>query len=489
MTEGVREIVLLIGAFLVLLSGLPVSAQVDSFRPGLLLPGDKEAHAPLTHRFSTESVPISSGMMEAFLPKIPNLEWGFVYTFGKNLRQGLFSADYLLPVASDARTVMFVEAHANYLNYKTTVSLPFLNNFWRQGAPGTSDRFDFSIGAGCRKMFGQSHFLGVNAFYDTTCLFGNWRSSGGFGLEFDSFLFGDSQIDLNFNYYADAYSAFNSRGSVFPTFNIIDGIMDGAGNFDIEAGYSQPLFDSALDLRVQLTGYQFGVGSETARGFKTGIDLTTRDGFFRMTAQYGHDSVVGSYGQVGGYVTTGFHFENLLKGENPFSRPEPVFASPRNPRHVLTQKVRRNWQRSPVALANKGCEGLPDDSQFVMPEDNACFWSGRTTQNECRARGYTVQLMTPGGQWTDLYIQRFPNSFTDTDEEYTRDFEPMWICASAASARQARGLVRVFLNNPRPTSVFFTTELPSLLSNPNVSPVWAYYWNGSAWDGPVVLKP
>jgi hypothetical protein len=480
---------LLACALLCSLAASQVSAQVESVRPAVAFPGDTGSNGLLRNGSLSEFVPFSSSMLDGFLSRVPNLEWGFVYTFGKNLRQGLFNVDYFLPISLDRLSVVFAEAHADYLNYKSTVSLPLLNNFWHQGVPGASDRFDFSLGVGHRRILNESCLIGANAFYDATRLFGNWRSSGGFGLEFVGIGPGDSQIDLNFNYYADVYSAFDSRGSVFPTFNVISWIKVGIGNFDVEAGYSRPLFDQAFDLRLKLTGYRFRVGKQTERGQKTGADLTTRDGVFRIRAEYGHDTVVGSYGQVGGYVTTGFQIENLLKGENPFSLPEPVFRSPRNFRHVLTQKVRRNWHRSPVAVANSRCEGLPDDSQFSMPEDNACFWSGKNTQAECKLRGFIVQLMTPGGEWTDSYIKQFPNSFTGTDEEYTRDFEPMWICASAASARQARGLVRVFLNNPRPTSVFFTTELPTLLSNPNVSPVWAYYWNGATWDGPEVLKP
>ena len=95
---------------------------------------------------------------------------------------------------------------------------------------------------------------------------------------------GDSAIDVNFNYYSDVYGSFNSRGSVFPTFNIVDGFRNWGGNFDLEGGYSQPLFDRALDLRIKLIGYQYNLGNTRKRGFKTGSDLMTADGVFKLTA-------------------------------------------------------------------------------------------------------------------------------------------------------------------------------------------------------------
>ena len=46
-----------------------------------------------------DTVPVSSGMLTSFLPKIPSLELGFPYYFGNNVRTGRFNADYVLPFA------------------------------------------------------------------------------------------------------------------------------------------------------------------------------------------------------------------------------------------------------------------------------------------------------------------------------------------------------------------------------------------------------
>jgi hypothetical protein len=237
-----------------------------------------------------------------------------------------------------------------------------------------------------------------------------------------------------------------------------------------------------------LAGYQYDLGNSKVYGFRSGGDITTADGMFKVSAEYGNDRLTGHYGQVGAYVNIGFQAENIIKGENPFTKPEPIFRSPRNLRQMASQPVKRNWRKPSAVIANAICYGMPDDSQFQTPVDRACFWSGENTMATCIAKGYTVQTQTPGGAWVESYIKSFPNSKTSTDAEYTRDFEPMWICASAASARMAEGTVRVYLNNARSASVFYTTELPTLLSNSNVPEVLAYYWDGKDWAGPTRLK-
>jgi hypothetical protein len=51
-------------------------------------------------------------MLGNFLPRIPNLEFGFLYYFGNNVRTGRFTADYVLPLNLSPDSVLFGEAHA-----------------------------------------------------------------------------------------------------------------------------------------------------------------------------------------------------------------------------------------------------------------------------------------------------------------------------------------------------------------------------------------
>jgi len=72
----------------------------------------------------------------------------------------------------------------------------------------------------------------------------------------------------------------------------------------------------------------------------------------------GHDQVNQTYQTVGGFVNMGFQPENLLKGESPFTMPEPIFKSPRSLWYMLTEKVKRDWHQPATIVVNRGrCTG------------------------------------------------------------------------------------------------------------------------------------
>jgi len=444
-----------------------------------------------------DNVSLSSGLFRDLFPKIPNLEFGFNYIFGSNLRQSRWSIDYLLPMGFGPDATLFAEAHGESVISKSSTWVPFLNNFWQLTAPGDQSRLDLSFGIGYRRIFDQDLLLGVNAFYDTTRLYGpSWRSSGGYGLEMAANGPGDSAIDLTFNYYGNVYGGYNSRGSVFPTFNIIDGIQNGTANYDLEAGYCQSIIDQAFDLRLKVTGYQFALNNSKKYGIKSGAELTTADGVFRCSVEGGQDGVSGTYGNVSGYVNVGFQLEKLLYGENPFGMPEPVFKSPRNLRRLLARPVHRLWVKPATVVANSNCEGLPDDSMFKVGYNMSCFYTGfPVAAQECQARGRVLVSDTPGGKWVNSYDAAWPWLFTPFST-YVENIQPMDKCQSAAYARAAEGDVLIFVkcgndqaNNPN--SVLWTTELPTLLENPNVTSIKAYdncNCPGGGWCHEVVYR-
>ena len=287
----------------------------------------------------SEIVPLSSGMFSGIIPRISNLELGFLYNFGDNVRMGRFSADYVLPFSLSCDSVIFGETHGEWEDFWKT---PTVSVTAAPGSTvttsGTSNRVDLSFGGGYRTMLGESTLLGVNGFYDASRLFNTWYSSGGFGLEMAALLGGDAALDLNVNWY----------GNLFTRDGLINAFRNTGGSYDVEAGYSQSLFNQAVDLRLKATGYQFDLGS-AVYGWRTGADLTTRDGVFSLKYEYGHDKINGAYNTVGGFVNIGFQLENVLNGESPFTGPEPVFKSPRNLRRMLTQKVKRDWHQ-PTAV-------------------------------------------------------------------------------------------------------------------------------------------
>jgi hypothetical protein len=291
---------------------------------------------PFGASHGSDMIPLSSGMIAPFLPKIPNLELGYLYSFGNRVSTGRFTADYLLPFNLNADSVLFGEAHAEGWN------------FWKSPDLGgttssASNRVDLSFGGGYRTMLRAGNTLvGVNGFYDLSRLYNRWYSSGGVGLEMAANVAGDDAIDLNFNWY----------GNLFNRDALVNIFRNKGNSFDLEAGYSHALFDRAMDLRLKFAGYQFDVGNPVY-GWRTGADLTTRNGMFTLRYEYGSDRVDGNYSTVGGFVNIGFQLENLLSGESPITLPEPVFKSPRDLRRLLGLKVKRNWRQPEAATQTR----------------------------------------------------------------------------------------------------------------------------------------
>ncbi len=73
---------------------------------------------------------------------------------------------------------------------------------------------------------------------------------------------------------------------------------------------------------------------------------------FSVKAEAGRDRINGTYYTLGGFASVGLQLENLLRGESPFTLPDPIFKSPRDLRRLLVLKVKRNWhQPTAVILA------------------------------------------------------------------------------------------------------------------------------------------
>ncbi len=261
--------------------------------------------APGSTAAGSSTIPISSGMFQGILPPIPNLQVGYIYNFGQNVRSGRFTADYLLPVKLGAESRVFGEAHTEW------------QSFWKM--PGFNNRVDVSLGGGYRTILRNKAMVGVNGFYDTSRLGEQWYSSGGFGFETAALLSGSDALDLRANWY----------GKLFNSSVIVNAFRYGPSNYDFQAGFSHELWNGGPDFRVSATGYQFDVGNRVY-GWNTGAELKSRDGVFVVKYAVGRDPINSTYQTVGAFVNVGFRMENILKGESPFIMPTPIFKSPRN---------------------------------------------------------------------------------------------------------------------------------------------------------------
>jgi hypothetical protein len=310
-----------------------------------------------------ETIPLSSEMFRGFLPPIPNLEAGFIYSFGPSVRSGRGTLDYLLPFSFSGTDALFGEIHAEF------------QDFWKKPAGGANNRIDLSFGGGYRRMVSENTLIGANGFYDTSRLFGDWHSSGGFGLEMISIHSGDDAIDLNFNYY----------GNLFASEGFVNAFRNKGNSFDVVAGYSHALFNQSLDLRLKATGYQFDVGS-SATGWRVGTDLTTRNNMLSFRYEYGYDKINGAYNTVGGFVNVGFSLENILKGESPFTAPEPIFQSPRNLKRYLAQKVKRNWH-FPAEVISTRTASKGNSPHFVLTVSGPIVYGSGTYVQDSDTHG------------------------------------------------------------------------------------------------------
>lgn len=405
--------------FLVLLSGilcilsignfayaqnLRLSPETSASIGGGLAPGgiDLAPSNPLglpgnAARSLSEAVPLSSGMFPGLLPIIPNLEIGFNYSFGPRLQTGRFYADYLLPFFTREDGHLFGEAHAEGLGFWKGKE-----NAWTEnGASATSysesaapNRFDLSLGGGYRRIIGGS-IVGANAFYDSTRLWKTWYPSWGWGLEMFSKLPGESAFDLQFNHYGNQFNR-NALVNVFRT--------KGA-SWDLEAGYSVPLLNQSFDLRMKFRGYQFD-SVENVYGWNAGAEVTTRNGSITLRYEHGQDRVNGSYDTIGGFVNVGFQMESLLKAENPFTMPQPVFGSPRNELRTLTRKVIRDWHQPIPSILRRASASAGDDSQSArrLVLVNVSLRDNLPLTVDIASNTYTVTNPSPG---SSLYTRAY----------------------------------------------------------------------------------
>ena len=335
-------------ATLFLLIGIAHSQglQTSPYSPASMLRGPLFAPAnppaaPAASR-GAGSVYLSSGMFHDLFGPIPNLEVGYLYSFGQRVRSGRLTLDYMLPVSLGGDSVAFGEAHSEF------------TDFWKTLRGSVNNRVDLSFGGGYRRMLNEKTLVGVNGFYDTSRLAGTWYSSGSFGFEMAAKIAGNDAIDLNFNWY----------GNLFSRSVIRNAFRTGPSNFDLQFGYSHELWDHGPDFRLSATGYKSEVGS-AVYGVNAGAELKSRDGMFALKYQVGRDKLNKTYQTVGAFVNVGLQLENLARGESPFTMPEPIFKSPRNLRRFLADKVKRNFHQAASAVV--GRMGSSDESVCNLP--------------------------------------------------------------------------------------------------------------------------
>jgi hypothetical protein len=343
---------------------------------------------------SSENISISSGMFQGLLPEIPNLQLGYNYTFGPQLRAGTASVDYLLPFKIDADTTIYGEAHGEF----QTLSIN------QPGSPNNSTELCF--GGGYRRMLSKHTMVGLHSFFNTAKLYGGWYPSGSTGVEFASMISGHDATDFIFNWYGKALDAAIFSGT--PAYAAAAATANfGNANFDFQVGYSHELYNGGPDFRLSATGYKLECGSNVY-GYYAGAELKSRDGAYVVKYDVGYDNAFAFYQSVAAFVNMGFQLENLLDGKSPFVKPKPVFQSPRSMTTLTQAKPNRNWKHTTQAATSavvgaraQTCNcGLQTITVVNNLSSNITLYMGFNvdTQGNVQSGGYDLPGSFPG--WT-----------------------------------------------------------------------------------------
>jgi hypothetical protein len=293
---------------------------------------------------SIDSVPLSSWMFRDFLPHFSNLDYGLFYEFSsKGYTRSLLYSDLYLPLLETCNDVFFTQIHYGYNGFTN-------GSTYENGS--ASYRTDLSIGTGYRILFeGPSIMaLGFNGFWDASQIYGSWWNSWGVGLEMAASIVENDLLDFTANQYGNQFQNMQYVYDIWRKGNV---------NFDLEAGYSHGLADGSLDVRCKYNAYQFTIGdNQTINGSKGGVEATTGDGLLKVAWEIGYDKDKGTYNTIAASMNVGLQLEAILCGQMPFAMPHSIFMSPeRNPRRILTQKVRRNTNL-PDKVVTSGAKGL-----------------------------------------------------------------------------------------------------------------------------------
>jgi hypothetical protein len=120
-----------------------------------------------------------------------------------------------------------------------------------------------------------------------------------------------------------------------------------------------------------------------------------------------------------------------------------------------------------TAIAAEAAGAAADTPAAGAAQPTSVFWSGPGAESAANewvaANGGQTLGMTQAGQDVAAATQGM-------DWEQA---QPIWQAASKQFAANAWGDVQAFVSSgANPTSVFFTTELPTLLANPNVGTIF-----------------
>ncbi len=204
----------------------------------------------------TDQTPyISSGMFAGILPSIPNLQVGFLCSLALAGSHGYLTMDYTKPVKINGRDVIFGEVHSRVEDPPKTLS------------GSASPYICVLTGGGYRKRFTDQIMAGINGFYDTARLQGEWYNAAVFGGEIAVENSDNSLLIINCNYYGNLFS-----GTTGPYILL----QDKPGDFRCELAYDRALYDRGPNARIVAGIYRIH-RERDASGWNAGVNFSTNN--------------------------------------------------------------------------------------------------------------------------------------------------------------------------------------------------------------------
>lgn len=292
-----------------------------------------KAKEPLTSWHRSRSSPTNSRINFLSTDKpLKSLGWikptvagGAIYRWGGDDRDSRVTMDFLFPTLLGSSTSLFFESRAEYQDV--------CSHLMRS----VDHRFDLGVGLGLRKEWHDRVMCGINGFWDTSRLHGDWYSSPGLGFELALYSL-DRRWDLLLNVY---------RG----------------GGIDLTTGFTVPICEDRLDMRVHIDKYRFFDG-ELILGWKGGVEISSPDRLLAVSYEYGKDSNMPEYHAIACSVTVPFRLENIFSGTNPFELPEPPLRETRYRKRSQSEGVKRAWRRPETVVEARN---TPQGARWTTP--------------------------------------------------------------------------------------------------------------------------
>jgi hypothetical protein len=229
----------------------------------------------------------------------------------------------------------------------------------------TGSKESFSLGIGTRHMITADTMFGVHVFHDwirSRRLKEEFLKEIGVGMELSMLPGHYSDLNVSFN----AYFPLNERYSLKNDATVLVREIQPTG-YDSKVSFLLPALVKPLDIQIDAQIHSYRAEKVNLFGYKTGLTFRSRNGMLSTTIERGTDSRFGDNYRIEGNLTLAFDWNQISKGNNPFSAPYSMsdLRFNRKVHDSLYQKVSRKHDL-PTGRSESKVTLLADVSDHVV---------------------------------------------------------------------------------------------------------------------------